>query len=71
MKNLTEQDVLQTIRKEIEGSSLRKVAEKTGVDAANLSRMLRGERALSESVAEAFGFEREAVTKVIFRKKAA
>ena len=71
MKNLTEQDVLQAIRKEIEASSLRKVAERVGVDPANLSRMLNGERTVSDSVAEAFGFEREVTTKIVFRKRAA
>jgi len=71
MKNLTEQDVLEAIRKEIEDSSLRKVAERVGVDAANLCRMLNGERVISDSVADAFGFEREVTTKVIFRKRAA
>ena len=67
MKNLTQQDVLETIRKEIEAASLRKVAAMAGIDPAFLSRILRGDKPLSDTVAEAFGFERV----VTFRKKAA
>jgi len=69
MKTLTEHDVLQTIRKEIESSSLRKVAERAGIDPAMLSRVLSGQRNVSDAVAEAFGFERVEV--VSFRKRAA
>lgn len=68
MKNLTEQDVLQAIRQEIAGSSLRKTAVRAGIDPGFLSRILNGHAPLSETAAEAFGFERVAV---IFRKKAA
>jgi hypothetical protein len=71
MKNLTEQDVLQAIRKEIETASLRKVAGRAGVDAGNLCRVLNGERPVSDSVARAFGFERVETVTVIYRKKAA
>jgi len=67
MKILTEQEVRQTIRREIESSSLRQVADRFGIDPGNLSKQLNGERPISDIVALAFGFERE----VIFRKRAA
>jgi transcriptional regulator with XRE-family HTH domain len=70
-KRYTEEDVIRAIRDEISESSLRKVAVKIGISAAYLSDVMRGNRAVSESVAASFGFQREIVTEVIFRKRAA
>ena len=72
-KQFTQDDVLAVIRKEVEASSLRKTAERIGVSAPFLSDVLRGNRLISETVAEAFGFvrEMETVTTVRFRKRAA
>jgi len=70
-KTYTQEDVLADIRKAVEESSLRKTAERIGVSAGYLSDILNDNRAVSDSIAEAFGYEREIVTKVTFRKKAA
>ena len=72
-KQFTQDDVLAIIRKEVEASSLRQTALRIGVSAPFLSDVLRGNRLISETVAEAFGFTREmeTVTTVTFRKKAA
>jgi transcriptional regulator with XRE-family HTH domain len=70
-KTYTQDDVLADIRKVAERSSLRQTAERIGVSAAYLSDILAGNRAVSDTIAEAFGYEREIVTEVIFRKKAA
>lgn len=70
-KELTQDDVLEAIRKETAKSSLRKVAIDIEVSAAFLSDVLRGRRDVSDKVAEAFGFIREVrITKqVVFRRK--
>jgi hypothetical protein len=68
MKVYTQEDVLEVIRKEIETSSLRAVAELKGFSAPLLSDMMLGKRNISEKVAEAFGFVREVTTEVTFRR---
>jgi hypothetical protein len=74
-KHYIQDEVLAVIRKEVEATSLRKTAERIGISAPFLSDVLRGNRLISETVAEAFGFERkiETVTTVTFtfRKRAA
>lgn len=70
-KQFTQDEVLAVIRKEVDETSMTKVAARIGVSLALLSYVLSGDRAVSDSLAEAFGFEREVTTKVIFRKRAA
>lgn len=70
-KQFTQDDVLAIIRKEVDASSMTATAAKIGVSISLLSYILSGERAVSDAVAEAFGFEREVTTTVVFRKKAA
>ena len=67
----TQDDVLGTIREAVNESSLRQTAERIGVSAAYIGDILAGNRGVSETIADAFGYEREIVTEVIFRKKAA
>jgi len=69
-KTYTEDDVLADIRKVIEGSSLRQTAERIACSPGYLSDILAGNRAVSDSIASAFGYKREIVTKIIFRKAA-
>lgn len=71
MRTFTQDDVLADIRKEVNQSSLRQTADRIGLSAAYLSDILKGNRAVSETVAAVFGYEREIVTNVVFRKKAA
>ena len=70
-KQFTQDDVLAVIRKEVDGSSMTAVASRIGVSVSLLSYILSGDRGVSDAIAEAFGFEREVTTKVIFRKRAA
>lgn len=70
-KQFTQDDVRAVIRKEADETSMTKIALRIGVSVSLLSYILSGERGVSDAVAEAFGFEREIVTQVIFRKKAA
>jgi plasmid maintenance system antidote protein VapI len=69
-KTYTQDDVLADIRKVVEASSLRQTAERINVSAAYLSDVLAGNRGVSDNMAAAFGYTREIVTKVIFRKAA-
>jgi len=69
-KTFTEDDVLADIRKETEATSLRQTADRIACSPGYLSDILNGNRAVSDSIAAAFGYEREIVTKVIFRKAA-
>lgn len=62
--------VVAAIRKETEKSSLRAVAKRTGIDPSVLSKVLSGRRGASEAIAAAFGFERQVITTVVFRKAA-
>ena len=71
MKKYTTEDVIETIRKEINSTSLRQTARRIGVSAGYLSDVMRGNRTVSEAMASSFGFEREIITEVIFRKRAA
>lgn len=68
MKTFTQEDVLKAIRAEVEQSSLRQTAQRIGVGASFLSDVLRGSRLISETVAKAYGFEREVQTTIRFRK---
>lgn len=68
MKTFTQDDVLAVIRVRTEATSIRAVARELGLSAAYLSDILLGRRAVSETVAEAFGFQREIVTEIRFRK---
>lgn len=70
-KTYTQDEVLAAIRKVVDESSLRQTAERIGVSAGYLSDVLNSNRAVSDAIADAFGFEREIVTEIIFRKKAA
>lgn len=72
-KQYTQEDVLTIIRKEVAASSLRRTAQRIGISAMFLSHVLNNKKAISDSVAEAFGFEREVIksTTFRFRKKAA
>lgn len=67
-KTFTEEEVKSAIWAEVNKSSLRKTAVRSGFSAAFLSDILRGNRGVSENVAKAFGFEREIITEVVFRK---
>ena len=71
MKIFTEEEVKSVIWAETNRTSLRKTALRSGFSAPFLSDILRGNRGVSENVAKAFGFEREIITQVIFRKRAA
>lgn len=64
-----ENDVRGVIGAEITATSLRKVAKRIGMSPAYLSDIMRNRRAISESVAGYFGFDREIYTEIIFRKK--
>lgn len=68
MKTYTQEDVLKTIRAAVEQSSLRQTATRIGISAPFLSDILRGNRHVSETVARAFGFEKETEVRVRFRK---
>jgi hypothetical protein len=68
-KTFTHDDVLAAVRKEVAETSLLATAARIGVSAAFLGDVLRGNRGISEKVAESFGFHREIQTKVLFRKK--
>jgi transcriptional regulator with XRE-family HTH domain len=70
-KKFTQDDVLQIIRREVDATSLRQTATRVGIAPSYLSDILNGNRAVSEEIARKFGFEREIVTKVTFRKRAA
>jgi lambda repressor-like predicted transcriptional regulator len=68
MKTYTQDDVLATIRTRTDASSIRSVAKELGLSAAYLSDVLLGNRQVSDKVAESFGFQREVVTEIRFRK---
>ncbi len=68
MKTYTSEDVLTVIRNEVKRSSYRKLAAEKGISLGSLADVLSGRTAISESVAEAFGFVREVTTEVRFRK---
>lgn len=68
MKTYTQTEVLAVIAQEAEETSVRAVARRLGMNAGYISDILLGRRGISEAVAEAFGFEREIVTEVRFRK---
>ena len=70
-KTFTQEDVVADIRKAVEATSVRQTAASIGVSAAYISDILNGNRGISDAIAEAFGYEREIVTKVTFRKSAA
>jgi hypothetical protein len=67
-KEYTQADVLAVIRQEIDESSLRKTAKRISVTPAYLSDIMRGNRQVSQTIAEVYGFDREVITKVVFRK---
>lgn len=68
MKAYTKDEVLEVIEREIKQSSLRQVAREKGLSGAYLSDITLGKRGISEKVAAVFGFTREVVTRVTFRK---
>lgn len=68
MKAYSKDDVLKAIESEIGKSTLRQVAREKGISCAYLSDVTLGKRGISENVAAAFGFIREVVTEVRFRK---
>lgn len=68
MKTYTQDEVLAAIRKRTDASSIRSVAKELGLSAAYLSDVLLGNRQVSDKVAESFGFQREVVTEIRFRK---
>ena len=68
MKTYTQDEVLAVIRERTEASSIRQVSREVGVSAPLLSDMLQGKRAVSDRVAELFGFRREILTEVRFRR---
>lgn len=70
-KQFTQDDVRAVIREEVDRSSMTEVAGRIGVSIALLSYILSGDRGVSDAVAEAFGFEREVTTTVVFRKQVA
>jgi transcriptional regulator with XRE-family HTH domain len=70
MKKLTQDDVLNAIRAEVKNSSVRAVARRIGVSAAYISDVLLDKRQVSERLARLFGFEREIIKEVVFRKVA-
>ena len=70
-RKLTEEDVLKEIRRVVTESSLRQTAGRLGISPAYLSDVLNGRRDISDAMAALFGFEREVVTTISFRKRAA
>jgi hypothetical protein len=68
-RTYSNEEVISHIHAECNKTSLRNTAARKGVSPAYLSDVIRGNRQISERVAEAFGFERDVVTKVIFRRK--
>lgn len=68
MKKLTEDEVIAIIRKEVEATSGRAVAKRIGVSDSYISDILAGKRPVSDSIAFAYGFEREITTEVTFSK---
>jgi DNA-binding transcriptional regulator YdaS (Cro superfamily) len=70
-KKFTQEDVLDEMRKVISVTSLRKTAGRLGISPAYLSDVLNGRRDVSDNMAILFGFEREVLTQIFFRKKAA
>lgn len=68
MKTYTQEEVLGVIRALTEASTLRQVARDVGFSAAHISDVLSGKRGVSEAIAAAFGFEREVLTEVRFRR---
>jgi hypothetical protein len=67
----TKIEVIKEIESRVSRSSLRKVAASVGISPAYLSDILRGNRDVSGPVAEMFGFSREVVVSVGFRRKEA
>lgn len=70
-KTFTREDVLKVIQEEIERTSIKATADRLQVTTSLLYDVLKGNRAISAKVAEKFGFKREIITQVIFRKSAA
>jgi DNA-binding transcriptional regulator YdaS (Cro superfamily) len=68
MKKYSQEDVIQAMREEVRRTSLVAVADRIGVSSAYLVDVRTGRRPVSEKLARAFGFEREIITEVIFRK---
>jgi plasmid maintenance system antidote protein VapI len=68
-RTYTESEVVERIKRETQTTSLRRVARQIGVSAGYLSDIINGNRAVSDNMALAFGFERETKTTVVFRKK--
>lgn len=68
MRKFTADEVLEVLRERIKQASVRKVAEEIGVSSPYLYDILHGNRAISDTVAIALGYEREIVTEVSFRK---
>jgi plasmid maintenance system antidote protein VapI len=60
--------VLDVIKARIGKSSLRTVARELELSAAYLSDVVRGRRAVSDTIAYKFGFDREIKTEVVFTK---
>ena len=68
MKTYTQDEVLAVIRERTDSASIRQVAREIGVSAPLLSDMLQGKKAVSDRVAELFGFRREVLTEIRFRR---
>lgn len=68
MKTYDTEDVVEAIRKRTQATSLRQTARELGLSAPYLGDILLGRRAVSETVAEAFGFRREVITEHKFTK---
>lgn len=65
-KTYTQEDVVAEIGREVEKTSFRRLAAKTGVSHAYLSDIVSGRRDVSDTVASIFGFKKVVTTKVWF-----
>jgi plasmid maintenance system antidote protein VapI len=68
-KDFVESDVLKLIKEEVKTSSLRRVAQRLGVTHSYVSDIIWRRRSVSEAVAKKYGFTREKITVVVFRKE--
>jgi transcriptional regulator with XRE-family HTH domain len=66
-KEYTEEDLIRMLKDSAANSSLRQTATRLGVTVGYLSDVTRGNRSVSERLAQNMGFEREKVTRTIFR----
>ena len=69
LKDFVEADVIKDIKAIVEKSGLRVTARRMGMSASYLSDIIWRRRNISAKVAKTFGYAREKITVVVFRKE--